>query len=92
MFKFEIVATDKRARVGKLITPHGVVNTPVFLPVGTQASVKSLTSQDLKDIGEEMILTNTYHLYLRPGADIVAKMGGLHKFMDWDRPILHDSG
>ncbi len=92
MFKFEIVATDKRARVGKLITPHGVVNTPVFLPVGTQASVKSLTSQDLKDIGEEMILTNTYHLYLRPGADIVAKMGGLHKFMDWDRPILTDSG
>ncbi|MCL4397457.1 tRNA guanosine(34) transglycosylase Tgt [Patescibacteria group bacterium] len=92
MFKFEITASDKRARVGKLTTPHGVVETPVFLPVGTQASVKSLTPEDLEKIGTQMILANTYHLYLRPGADAVSKMGGLHEFMHWDRPILTDSG
>lgn len=92
VFKFEIIATDKKARTGKLTTPHGVVNTPVFLPVGTQATVKSLTPDDLKEIGVEMILANTYHLFLRPGADTVGKLGGLHKFMNWDRPILTDSG
>ncbi len=94
-FCFETVATDKKARVGKLVTPHGEVETPVFLPVGTQASIKSLDRRDLEDMGEtepQMILANTYHLYLRPGADTVAKMGGLHKFMNWDRPILTDSG
>lgn len=90
--KFQVIATDKKARVGKLKTPHGEVETPVFLPVGTQATVKSLAPDDLEEIGVEMILANTYHLYLRPGADIVFKLGGLHKFMDWKRPILTDSG
>ena len=73
-------------------TPHGEVNTPVFMPVGTQASVKTLSSEDLKEIEAEIILGNTYHLYLRPGHQLVEKAGGLHKFMSWDRPILTDSG
>lgn len=92
MFKFEVIAQDKKARVGKLTTPHGVVDTPAFLPVGTQASVKSLSSEDLKEVGCQMILTNTYHLFLRPGADTIQKLGGLHQFMNWDGPILTDSG
>lgn len=92
MYKFEVSASDKKARVGKLTTPHGSVETPVFLPVGTQATVKSLTPDDLKALDVGMILANTYHLYLRPGADTVKKLGGLHKFMNWDRPVLTDSG
>ncbi|MBI3888114.1 tRNA-guanine transglycosylase, partial [Candidatus Microgenomates bacterium] len=92
MYKFNIIATDKKARVGELVTPHGKVQTPVFLPVGTQATVKGVTPDDLKSLGVEMILSNTYHLYLRPGADTIDRLGGLHKFMDWDRPILTDSG
>jgi len=92
MVGFKIIVSDKKARVGKLITPHGEVETPVFLPVGTQATVKALSSEDLLDLSCQMILTNTYHLYLRPGAEVVAKLGGLHKFMNWDRPILTDSG
>lgn len=92
MYKFKVTAIDGKARVGELITPHGKAQTPVFLPVGTQASVKSLTSEDLNEIGIEMILSNTYHLYLRPGAEIIEKLGGLHKFMNWDKPILTDSG
>lgn len=92
MFKFQVIAADKKARVGKLTTPHGSVQTPVFLPVGTQATVKAVSSEDLKELGIEMILANTYHLFLRPGADTVKKLGGLHKFMNWDRPILTDSG
>ena len=93
-FEFRIVKKDKKsnARVGVIKTPHGEVNTPVFMPVGTQASVKTLSSEDLKEIGAEIILGNTYHLYLRPGHQLIEKAGGLHKFMSWDRPILTDSG
>ncbi len=93
-FEFDIIKKDKNsnARVGLIKTPHGDVNTPVFMPVGTQATVKTLSSEDLKGIGAELILGNTYHLYLRPGHKLVEKAGGLHKFMSWDRPILTDSG
>jgi len=93
-FEFRIVKKDKNsnARVGVIKTPHGEVNTPVFMPVGTQASVKTLSSEDLKDVGAKLILGNTYHLYLRPGHQLVEKAGGLHKFMSWNRPILTDSG
>ena len=80
------------ARLGRLDTPHGRVNTPVFMPVGTQATVKTMTPEELKDIGVEIILSNTYHLYLRPGHEIISGAGGLHKFMNWDRTILTDSG
>lgn len=92
--KFEIVKKDvtSKARTGKLHTPHGIVNTPVFMPVGTQGTVKTLSSEDLVSINSEIILSNTYHLYLRPGMDIIKKAGGLHKFMNWDRAILTDSG
>jgi queuine tRNA-ribosyltransferase len=93
-FEFRLVKKDKNcsARVGVIKTPHGEVNTPVFMPVGTQASVKTLSSEDLKEIGAELILGNTYHLYLRPGHQLIEKAGGLHKFMSWERPILTDSG
>ena len=80
------------ARAGELITPHGTVLTPVFLPVGSQATVKTLTPDELKEIGVPIILANTYHLYLRPGIAVIEKMGGLHKFMAWDGAILTDSG
>jgi len=92
---FEILANDPAgfARRGRMQLPHGIVDTPVFMPVGTQATVKSMTPADLTDdIQASIILGNTYHLMLRPGADLVEKMGGLHKFMAWDRPILTDSG
>ncbi len=94
MFKYEVikVCSQSGARVGKLTTPHGVIDTPVFMPVGTNATVKSLTPDHLKSIGSSIILSNTYHLYLRPGHEIIRKAGGLHKFMSWDRPILTDSG
>ena len=80
------------ARRGVVHTPHGDIQTPVFMPVGTQATVKSMTPEELKEIGAQIILSNTYHLYLRPGQDIVKEAGGLHKFMNWDRPILTDCG
>jgi len=83
---------DSEARAGELITPHGRVPTPIFLPVGSQATVKTLTPEELKDIGIAIVLANTYHLYLRPGISVIEKMGGLHKFMAWDRAILTDSG
>jgi len=92
---FEIITQDAQghARRGRMQLPHGTVETPVFMPVGTQATVKSLTPADLNDdIHASIILSNTYHLMLRPGADIVEKMGGLHQFMAWDKPILTDSG
>lgn len=79
-------------RRGRLTTPHGTVETPAFMPVGTQATVKGLTPEELVEIGAEMILANTYHLYLRPGQEVVRQAGGLHKFMHWERPILTDSG
>lgn len=84
--------TQTAARVGRWVTPHGVVDTPAFMPVGTQASVKGLTPEQLKRVGVQKVLANTYHLALRPGADLVADMGGLHRFMSWDGPILTDSG
>ena len=80
------------ARRGVIHTPHGDIQTPVFMPVGTQATVKSMTPEELKEINAQIILSNTYHLYLRPGQDIVKEAGGLHKFMKWDKPILTDSG
>lgn len=83
---------DSRGRVGLIHTPHGDVPTPVFCPVGTQATVKALSPRELVELDTPMILANTYHLYLRPGADLIARMGGLHQFMQWERPILTDSG
>ncbi|CCH67332.1 tRNA-guanine transglycosylase [Richelia intracellularis HH01] len=93
-FSFQRLAkcSQTHARVGIFSTPHGVVETPRFMPVGTLASVKTLTPSQLKDTGAQMILSNTYHLHLQPGEDIVAGSGGLHKFMGWDGPILTDSG
>jgi queuine tRNA-ribosyltransferase len=91
-FKFDLVATDGCSRAGALNTPHGRILTPVFAPVGTQATVKSLTPAQLMEIKADLILANTYHLYLRPGDQRIAAFGGLHKFMNWDRPILTDSG
>jgi queuine tRNA-ribosyltransferase len=93
-FRFEIIRKSKKskARVGKLYTPHGVVNTPAFMPVGTQGTVKTMSPRDLEEIGVEIILANTYHLNLRPGPDLVKEAGGLHNFMKWDKPILTDSG
>ncbi len=94
-FRFEIVAECPytRARAGLLHTPHGTIETPVFMPVGTQGTVKSLTQQMLKeDLGARIILGNTYHLYLRPGHETIARLGGLHRFINWDRAILTDSG
>jgi queuine tRNA-ribosyltransferase len=92
-FSSEIAKTDATgARRGRLTTPHGTVETPFFMPVGTQASVKALTQEALEELGAEIILANTYHLYLRPGHELVRKMGGLHQFMSWPRAILTDSG
>jgi queuine tRNA-ribosyltransferase len=79
-------------RLGEIITARGKIDTPVFMPVGTYATVKTLTPEDLKEIGASIILSNTYHLYLRPGVETIAKLGGLHRFMHWDGPILTDSG
>ena len=91
-FAFQITATHGAARAGVFHTPHGVVETPAFMPVGTQATVKALDPQDLTDARAQMILANAYHLHLRPGDDVIARLGGLHRFMGWDRPILTDSG
>ncbi|WP_027363854.1 tRNA guanosine(34) transglycosylase Tgt [Desulfotruncus alcoholivorax] len=91
---FEVTGNDNRsgARLGLLSTPHGTIKTPVFMPVGTQASVKTMTPEEVREVGGTMILGNTYHLYLRPGHEIVAEAGGLHNFMNWHSPILTDSG
>lgn len=93
-FEFELLHIDKYtgARRGRLHTPHGIIETPVYMPVGTQASVKTVSPEELKDLNAQIILSNTYHLHLRPGEDLVAEAGDLHKFMNWDRPILTDSG
>lgn len=93
-FSFQIKKKSRRsrARLGKVITPHGEVNTPAFIPVATQATVKSLDSQDLKALGVQIVLGNTYHLHLRPGEKVIARAGGLHQFMNWVGPILTDSG
>jgi queuine tRNA-ribosyltransferase len=92
MFRFTLQSTANRARAGLFQTPHGEVPTPAFMPVGTQATVKALSPRDLADLGATMILANTYHLYLRPGDERIARLGGLHAFMGWERPILTDSG
>ena len=91
---YELLKTSPRskARLGRLTTTRGVIDTPVFMPVGTQASVKALDLRELDEIGTEILLGNTYHLFLRPGMDIIRKAGGLHRFMNWDKPILTDSG
>ena len=92
-FRFEVLKTDPSgARLGRLETPHGVIETPAFMPVGTAAAVKGLTQNQLEDLGAQIILTNTYHLYLRPGHERIRALGGLHGFMSWPRPILTDSG
>ena len=92
MFEFEVVAKQGRARAGVFHTPHGDLLTPVFAPVGTQATVKTLTPAQLGELGATLVLSNTYHLYLRPGDELVAKLGGLHQFMQWSSPLLTDSG
>jgi len=85
-------SSKTRARTGALITAHGTIETPVFMPVGTLATVKSLSTEDLTACGAEIILGNTYHLYLRPGCDVIGQFSGLHRFMNWHGPILTDSG
>jgi queuine tRNA-ribosyltransferase len=92
MFEFTLEATCGRARVGRFVTPHGTLLTPVFAPVGTQATVKMLTPAQVEEAGATLILANTYHLYLRPGDERIRRLGGLHRFMNWPHPILTDSG
>jgi queuine tRNA-ribosyltransferase len=91
-FSFRLIATEGAARRGEVVTPHGAVQTPAFMPVGTQATVKGLTPETVRETGTEILLGNTYHLMLRPGAERIAGLGGLHKFMNWPLPILTDSG
>ena len=90
--KFTLLKTDGDARRGRLELNHGVVETPIFMPVGTYGSVKAMSPLELKEIQAQIILGNTFHLWLRPGLDVIKKFGGLHKFMGWDQPILTDSG
>ncbi|WP_036728837.1 tRNA guanosine(34) transglycosylase Tgt [Peptoniphilus mikwangii] len=94
MFEFELIKESKecKARLGKIKTTHGEIETPIFMPVGTRATVKTMTPEELKELEAQIILSNTYHLYLKPGMEIIEKAGGLHKFMNWDKPILTDSG
>src|SRR5438105_1415893 len=91
-FAFRVTHTDGRARCGVMTTPHGEVETPAFMPVGTQGAVKALTLRDVEALGGQILLSNTYHLYLRPGDELIARRGGLHRFIGWPRPILTDSG
>src|ERR1700751_3309053 len=91
-FSFRLLGTDGVARRGEIATPHGTVATPAFLPIGTQATGKGLAPEAVRATGADIVLANTYHLMLRPGAERVAALGGLHKFMNWPRPILTDSG
>lgn len=93
-FSFKQLHKDKktRARVGEITTRHGIIRTPAFVPVGTQATVKSLTPEELNTLGVQLFFVNTYHMYLRPGIEVVKKAGGLHKFMNWNRPLMSDSG
>jgi len=91
-FSFRVTHTDGRARRGVMRTPHGSVETPAFMPVGTQGAVKGVTNRDLEELGAQILLSNTYHLYLRPGDALIARHGGLHRFIGWSRPILTDSG
>ena len=92
-FRFEVLKTDPSgARLGRLTTPHGVINTPAFMPVGTAATVKGIPQHELENLGAQILLANTYHLYLRPGHERIRELGGLHQFMSWPRPLLTDSG
>ena len=91
-FRFKVFHRDGRARLGEMVTAHGAVQTPAFMPVGTSGAVKAVTHRDLLDLDAQIILGNTYHLYLRPGDDLIARAGGLHRFIGWNRPILTDSG
>lgn len=92
--RYELIKQCKQsgARIGRIHTPHGIIDTPVFMPVGTQATVKAMSPVELNEIGAQIILSNTYHLHMRPGEKLIEKAGGLHKFMNWDKPILTDSG
>ncbi len=92
MFEFQLLRKDGKARRGRLITPRGVIETPVFMPVGTQGTVKAMIHRLLVEMGAQIILGNTYHLYLRPGIEVIKEAGGLHRFISWERPILTDSG
>ena len=92
MFEFTLDATSGAARTGTLTLPHGTVETPVFMPVGTQGTVRALSPNDLRSVGATLVLANTYHLHVRPGEQVVEKLGALHRFMAWDRPLLTDSG
>ena len=91
---FDLIKKDARthARLGTVHTPHGDIQTPIFMPVGTQATVKAMTPRELEEVGSQIILSNTYHLHVRPGEEIIRKAGGLHRFMAWNHPILTDSG
>ena len=91
-FSFELIAQDDKARLGKILTSHGDIDTPVFMPVGTQGTVKGIFTDDVLETGAQIILGNTYHLLLRPGTNIIEKFNGLHSFMNWNKPILTDSG
>src|SRR5215468_815027 len=91
-FRFEVEATDGKARAGRMHTPHGVIETPVFMPVGTLGTVKAVPQDVLEELGVQILLNNTYHLYLRPGVEMVRALGGVQRFMAWDKPILTDSG
>jgi queuine tRNA-ribosyltransferase len=90
--EFTVRTTDGNARLGQIITSRGVINTPAFMPVGTNGSVKAMNPDEMRELGAEILLSNTYHLYLRPGHEVIREVGGLHKFMNWDGPILTDSG
>ena len=91
-FSFELITQDSNARLGKIKTSRGDINTPAFMPVGTLGTVKGIFTDDILKTGTEIILGNTYHLFLRPGIEVIKKFGGLHKFMNWNKPILTDSG
>src|SRR5947208_13241926 len=91
-FSFQLKKTDGRARLGEIATAHGAVRTPAFMPVGTQAAVKAMRPEEVRALGTDIVLANTYHLMLRPGAERIAQLGGLHRFMNWPHPILTDSG
>jgi queuine tRNA-ribosyltransferase len=90
--QFKLITTDNHARLGQIHTTRGTINTPAFMPVGTNATVKAMNSDEMKELGAEVLLSNTYHLYLRPGHEVIKEVGGLHRFMKWDGPILTDSG
>src|SRR3989442_7384459 len=92
MFEFTLEATSGPARAGTLSLPHSTVETPVFMPVGTQGTVRALSPDDLRNAGATLVLANTYHLHVRPGEQVLEKLGGLHRFIGWDRPLLTDSG